>query len=177
MTGTLIKAALILTLCSQFIFLPSWASWKDVTITNDTDEGSPGPELIKLEDRKVTAYDDDRVIFESPDGCLVQDMLYSDIDDDGKGELVLLNFRRGRHNGPRPFFVEHDPPVWRQHIYIYDYEPDEECFKPSWMASDIGMDAVSFSLEEDGIIRILNRQGDYSDWKWRSFGLKCLDEP
>ncbi len=177
MSGILIRTAVVLYLCSQVSLIPSWAVWKDITITQDdmvlTDAGDP--DLIELKDHRVTAIKDGDIIYESPDDCPVQNMIYSDIDDDGRGELVLLNFRKGRHNGPKPFFVEDDHTKWYQHIYIYDYVADENRFKPSWMASDIGMDAVDMTLEEGGVIRILNRQGHYSNWKWKDFGLKCID--
>ncbi|MCR5356265.1 MAG: hypothetical protein K6E63_02570 [Lachnospiraceae bacterium] len=175
MSGILIRIALAAAMCGSVSFLPAWAQWSEVTVTNEAPLTDEDPDLIELKERRVTAYKDGDIVYESPDDCLVQEMLYSDIDDDGRGELVILNFRKGRHNGPKPFFVEDDHSKWFQHIYIYDYYADEKVFKPSWMASDIGMDAVDMTLLDDGVIRILNRQGHYSNWKWKSFGLKNID--
>ena len=177
MSGILIRAALVAFMCGRMAFLPVWAEWSEVTITKESleDMDYSAPDTIELKEQRVTAYKDGDIIYESPDDCIVQDMIFSDIDDDGRGELVLLNFRKGRHNGPKPFFTEDDHTKWYQHIYIYDYYEDENTFKPSWMASDIGMDAVDMTLLDDGVIRILNRQGHYSNWQWHSFGLKIVE--
>jgi hypothetical protein len=102
-------------------------------------------------------------------------MLYSDIDRDGAKELILLDYNIGEFGKHRPFWVKFDPPVYRQHIYIYKYRPDEKIVRPIWMASDIGVKASDFDLIEDDVIRITDNRGEETNWMWISFGLRCVD--
>ena len=168
-----LAAAIFAVLYYSGAFLPRWARWHKLSIDtgNEVDE----PDLIKLENRTVKAYSEGECIFRSPSGCRVQNMLYTDIDRDGRRELILLNFNIGRYGTHRPFWVVRDEHKWFQHIYIYDYIPDEKMFRPIWMASDIGMEAADFSLKEDKVIQMEDRYGGTSDWMWISFGLRCVD--
>ena len=152
--------------------MPDWVIWHDTKIETLDPRG---PELIRLKNRKVSVYKDGECIFESPVTCRVSNALYTDIDSDGSNELILLNYNIGRYGKHRPFWVRWDPPLWHQHIYIYDHDPERNIMKPIWMASDIGMEAKDMSLYDDNIIILTDRQGNETHWTWRSFGLKCLD--
>ncbi|MCR5406966.1 MAG: hypothetical protein K6E88_09310 [Lachnospiraceae bacterium] len=183
-----IFAALYYTGC----LLPRWAKWHDVTIdvkggkciTDGREEAlqepdnsvEEGPDMIELKHRKVRAYKDGRCIFESPGICRVQNVFYEDIDRDGKRELIFLNFNVGRFGSHRPFWVGRNEGKWFQHIYIYDYISEEEMFRPIWMASDIGMDAVDMRIKDKGVVEMEDRYGARSDWMWISFGLRCVSE-
>ena len=183
-----IFAALYYTGC----LLPRWAKWHDVTmdvkggkcitdgreeVLQETDNPvDEGPDMIELKHRKVRAYKDGRCIFESPGICRVQNVFYEDIDRDGKRELIFLNFNVGRFGSHRPFWVGRNERKWFQHIYIYDYISEEEMFRPIWMASDIGMDAVDMRIKDKGVIEMEDRYGARSDWMWISFGLRCVSE-
>ena len=183
-------AAIFAVIYYSGLFLPHWARWHDIyldiqsgrciadgeelryeEIFEEVDE----PDTIKLENRKVKVYKEGKCIFKSPKGCFVQNMLYADIDRDGERELILLNFNKGRYGKHRPFWVDRDELKWFQHIYIYDYIAEDKMFRPIWMASDIGMEAADFSLEEEQVIRMEDRHGEKSDWMWISFGLRCVD--
>ncbi len=168
-----IFAALYYTGC----LLPRWAKWHDVTIVPEPDNSvEEGPDMIELKHRKVRAYKDGRCIFESPGICRVQNVFYEDIDRDGKRELIFLNFNVGRFGSHRPFWVGRNERKWFQHIYIYDYISEEEMFRPIWMASDIGMDAVDMRIKDKGVVEMEDRYGARSDWMWISFGLRCVSE-
>ena len=168
-----IFAALYYTGC----LLPRWAKWHDVTIVPEPDNPvEEGPDMIELKHRKVRAYKDGRCIFESPGICRVQNVFYEDIDRDGMRELIFLNFNVGRFGSHRPFWVGRNERKWFQHIYIYDYISEEEMFRPIWMASDIGMDAVDMRIKDKGVVEMEDRYGARSDWMWISFGLRCVSE-
>ena len=98
-----LSAAIFAVLYYSGSLLPKWANWKDVTVYGeDGDE----PDEIILKNRRVRAYRNGECIFRSPTGCLVQDILYTDIDRDGEKELLLLNFNIGRYGDHRPFWVK-----------------------------------------------------------------------
>ena len=165
-------AAIFAVLYYSGLFLPPYTVWHTLSIEG-TGEGEP--ELIELKGRRVRVYDDGRVIFETPFFCRVSNMIYSDIDRDGKRELTLLNYNIGEFGSHRPFWVKFDPPVYRQHIYIYRYRPQEKLMRPVWMASDIGVKAADFEKINEDVIRITDRTGDETNWMWISFGLRCVD--
>ncbi len=146
MTVAAAAAAVFALLYYSGMFLPGFASWHDVVISAQTEYE---PDEIVLKDRRVSAYKDGDCIFKTPLLCRVQNAIFTDIDRDGMKELIVLNFNIGRYGDHRPFWVRFDPPVFRQHIYIYDYDPARELFRPIWMASDIGMEAADMEMEKD----------------------------
>ena len=152
--------------------LPGYTKWHTFSIEG-SDEREP--DLIELKYRRVRVIDEERVIFQSPLFCRVSNMIYSDIDRDGERELILLNYNIGEFGSRRPFWVKFDPPVYRQHIYIYDYKADDKLMRPLWMASDIGVKASDLELVDEDVIRITDRNGDETNWMWISFGLRCVD--
>ena len=144
MTVAAAAAAVFALLYYSGVFLPGFASWHEVVISAETEDE---PDEIVLKNRRLSAYKDGECIFKTPLLCRVQNAIFTDIDRDGMKELILLNFNIGRYGDHRPFWVRFDPPVFRQHIYIYDYDPARELFRPIWMASDIGMEASD--MEKD----------------------------
>ena len=165
-------AAIFAVLYYLGLFLPGYTVWHTFSIEG-TGEGEP--ELIELKGRRVRVFDKGRVIFETPIFCRVSNMIYSDIDRDSEKELILLNYNPGEFGSRRPFWVRFDPPVYRQHIYIYRYRPGEELVRPVWMASDIGVKACDFETVSGDVIRIRDKNGDETNWMWISFGLRCVD--
>lgn len=165
-------AAIFAALYYGGAFLPGYTIWHESTIEGEDEES---PDRIELKGRRIRVYEDGKVIFRTPLFCRVSNMLYSDIDRDGAKELILLDYNIGEFGKHRPFWVKFDPPVYRQHIYIYKYRPDEKIVRPIWMASDIGVKASDFDLIEDDVIRITDNRGEETNWMWISFGLRCVD--
>ena len=165
-------AAVFALLYYSGVFLPRFAVWHDVKLTGE-DENEP--DEIILKNGRIRAYKDGECIFEAPGISRVQNAVFTDIDRDGRRELILLNFNIGRYGDHRPFWVRFDAPVWRQHIYIYDYDPSRMIFHPIWMASDIGMEAADCVMEDKQVLMITDSQGRETRWMWISFGLRCVD--
>ncbi len=151
-------------------FLPSYTKWHE-EVTYDEEKDLE----IELKKRSVCVYKEGRLIFKTDELIRVSNMIYTDIDRDGEKELILLNYNIGEFGSHRPFWVKFDPPVYRQHIYIYDFIEEEELIKPAWMASDIGVKACDFERVKEDVIRITDESGEQTDWMWISFGLRCLD--
>ena len=172
MTVAAIAAAVFALLYYSGMFLPGFAAWHDVVISGETEDE---PDEIVLKDRRVSAFKDGELIFKTPAFCRVQNAIFTDIDRDGMNELILLNFNIGRYGDHRPFWVRFDTPVFRQHIYIYDYDPARKIFRPIWMASDIGMDAADMDMEDKQVLRLTDSHGAQTRWMWISFGLRCVD--
>jgi len=148
-------------------FLPGWIRWQN-------GQASGNEPLICLENKKVTVFsDEDQVAWESPEGVLVQDALFEDIDSDGERELMLLCWKIGRYGKVKPKFGAPEVNRWVQHIYIYDWR--ERSIHAIWMASDIGLDVESWSFDE-GKLALKEPSGKESKWAWYDWGLELSEE-
>lgn len=132
------------------------------------------PSAIVLKHRHLSVQKDGAIAWESPEGILVQDFLWCDINHDDKNELILLCWRIGRYGNARPFWVEKDEKTWSQHIYIYEWRDNE--IHALWMASDIGMDVTSFDFNTTDRLLITETSGRITAWDWLSWGLSLIRE-
>lgn len=166
-----LAAALWIFAWSRGVFLPKWIQWETKNLEPEEDAG---PSSISLKKRRVIVEDQGKTLWESPENVLVQDFLWCDIDHDQTPELILLCWRIGRYGNARPFWVEHDELAWSQHIYIYDWRDEE--IHALWMASDIGMDVVSFAFNDTDRLVITETNQRQTSWDWISWGLSFLKE-
>ena len=152
---------------------PEWVVWHTVNLTGETAWNEP--ERITLEDRRVALWSGDEKVWQSEPDEPVQDVLWCDIDHDGRRELMLLCWRQGRYGQSRPFWEEEtEEQVWSQHIFIYDWTG--ETAKPIWMASDLGVEVESWSFTPESRLTLVERSGRVSAWDWISWGLSTLPE-
>lgn len=114
-----------------------------------------------------------KVLFQNENELKVSDALLFDIDEDNEDELVILCWKIGRYGKVRPFWVFSDEKKWSEHIYIYDIRAREDSYyvRPIWMASDIGIDAVSIK-NEGSILEVNDVSGNRTFWRWDYFGLE-----
>ncbi len=116
-------------------FLPKWIEWTDQTFYDQS-----GKHEILLENRSLCILAGDDVIWTSPKEVKIQEALSCDIDNDGEDELLLLCWKRGRYGTHRPFWVDRDESKWSQHIFVYEYNGEED--RPKWMSSYSGQDVT-----------------------------------
>ena len=145
---------------------PGWVAWEAVQITGD---GTAAPEVLRLADRECQALCGDAVVWESGQDIQVQGAIWCDINHDGAGELLLLCWRQGRYGQSRPFWVEENEDSWSQHIFIYQWTG--ETMRPLWMASDLGMEVVTWSFDAERRLVLTDRTGRVTAWDWLSWGL------
>lgn len=99
---------------------PEWVVWHTADLAGEPAWGEP--ERITLENRRVALWSGDEKVWQSEPDEPVQDVLWCDIDHDGRRELMLLCWRQGRYGQSRPFWEEEtEEQVWSQHIFIYDW--------------------------------------------------------
>ena len=169
MAVAVLAAAAAVFAWTKGAFLPSWILWQEKTLEPPTEDA---PTSITLDRRHLTVFKDDKAAWQSPDNVLVQDFLWCDINHDSADELILLCWRIGRYGDAKPFWVEKDEKTWSQHIYIYEWRNDE--IHPLWMASDIGMDVVSFDFSETNRLCITETNQRQTYWDWLSWGLTLI---
>lgn len=159
--------AVFFFLWSGGAFLPRWIQWE-----NSASQDASGEYGISLAHKTVRVTYGDSVIWTSPGDVKVQKALSCDIDHDREDELVLLCWKRGHYDRLRPIWVETDESDWSQHIFVYEYTPDE--VKPKWMSSYIGQDVADLSSngKEAPYSRLwlTDTDGKMSSWVWDSWG-------
>lgn len=164
--------AVLYVLWTAGAFLPGWAVWEETDIFD-----ASGRYEISLTGKTVAVFSGEEEIWRSPEDVKVQQVMSADIDRDGKDELVLVCWKRGRYGEHRPFWVKTDEKHWSQHIFVYEYSERE--IGPKWMSSYIGQNVRSMaSCRNMGgeCWLILTDPGDEkSYWRWGSWGFEKED--
>lgn len=117
-----------------------------------------------------------KLIFTTDKDKKVQDFLWTDLDDDGYSDLILLLWKKGRYGKARPFWIKDDEKSYSQHIFIYTFNPEGKV-KEKWCASDVGPEIRRMKLNDDNprILMTQRADGGTDMWTWQSFGLKKID--
>ena len=164
----LFLVACVWGICQQSgMLLPGWISWQEKILS----ERSPA---ITLKDKTLTVTAGKNLVWQSDPAWRVQDALWCDIDHDDANELLLLCWKRGLYGESRPFWIKHDPPLWSQHIFIYEW--DSEKIRPVWMASSLNREVVAWHFTPQGRLLLEERTGSTTRWDWLTWGLTCLQE-
>ncbi len=173
-SAVFLAACVIIMLWQAGAFLPSWIEWK---------EGS-GSYLLGKEEPKLTLKNkimhvmlNNDELWNSKNGCLVSDFLTGDVDHDGDNELILLFWRRGSFGEHLPFWIKRNDRSWSQHIGVYDWK-EEYSYRldPAWVSSRLGMEISKLSMDDEGVVTVVDTEGEESRWYWRSWGLSKLEE-
>ncbi|MBQ7563749.1 MAG: CapA family protein [Lachnospiraceae bacterium] len=127
---------------------------------------------------KITyASINNKVVWESDSRYYVSDFLTGDVDHDGENELLLLFWKRGSFDKQLPFWISENDKAWSQHIAVYKWKEDYSYrLDPIWVTSKLGIDTAAFSIDEDGVVTLTDKDGEKTDWYWRSWGLVLLKE-
>lgn len=171
-------AALLLCVCAAVCGLVHdgafLARWQDLQISCDLD-GDGAPERIAVEDRAVRIEQEGQTVWTGDASWLVESALCGDVDGDGQNELALLVWKRGSYGPSRPFWAEGDDPLYSQHIFLFRWERGGP--KPFWMSSALRPQVAAWSLEADGTLAILTKEGEDTRWRWVTWGLERVDAP
>ncbi len=166
------------------LFLPSWTKqqnakdpggiWKNRSLSGDSLR-------LELSSKKAAVSVGENPIWTSPKEVLVQDLLYEDIDRDGAKEIILLCWRRGSFGEHRPFWVSANDNRWGQHIFIYDYAPENTVYPNPvhaiWMSSAIPMDITAISYDPSRqALYVRETDERITGWAWLSWGLEMVSE-
>lgn len=149
--------------------IPSFVTWQEKEISGNLH--------LELKDRQFRIYDSQgNLTFSSDKKIKVQDVLLTDLDGNGRDEIIALVWKKGLYGKHRPFWVSRDEKNYSQHIFIYEVDQNGEV-KEKWFASEIGLKVKGISLLEsnDSIVVTKTAEGEKYLWRWESFGLKNVD--
>lgn len=161
------SGAVLYALWRAGAFLPRWIVWTKGSVCDDT-----GSYETTLAGKKVFVTRGGEKIWDSPEGVKVQQVLSCDMDRDGRDELILLCWKRGRFGKYMPFWIEEDEKNWSQHIFVYEYA--EDTMYPKWMSSYIGQDVAQMAFGGNKSCHkrlfLTDPEGAVSYWHWESWG-------
>jgi hypothetical protein len=149
--------------------ISSFVTWQEKEISGNLH--------LELKDRQFSVYDSEgNCKFTSDKKIKVQDALLTDLDGNGRDEIIALVWKKGLYGKHRPFWVSRDEKNYSQHIFIYEVDQNGEV-KEKWFASEIGLKVKGISLLEsnNSIVVTETTNGDKYLWRWESFGLKNVD--
>lgn len=146
--------------------IPGYVKWENRNINKNNVEAV-------LKNKSLDLFYDEKLLWKSPAEYQIQDVLVEDIDRDGRDELLLLCYRRGRYGTRKPFWIDKDNNQWYQHIYIFNI--DKNGISQKWLASELGFEAVSWKYE-DGYLDITDTNNEESSWMWIKWGLERVDK-
>ena len=164
--GLIITAAFIAAVFLNYIFLPLYSHTPDRVFHDEADDIT-----IEKLGRAITVSTPDGQIWSLEKNVKAQDFLYEDIDHDGKRDIMILCWKRGKYGEHRPSWVKHDEINWSQHIFIYRIDKGKVI--PRWMASDMGVRAASWEYKDD-MLYITDPKGEVTKWKWIHWGLEKM---
>lgn len=162
----IITAAFIAAVFLNYIFLPLYSRTPDRTFHDEADDIT-----IKKKGRAITVSIGGDQVWSLEKKVKAQDFLYEDIDHDGRKDVIILCWKRGKYGKHRPSWVKHDELNWSQHIFIYRI--DDKKVIPRWMASDTGVSVASWEYKDD-MLFITDTDGVVTKWKWIHWGLEKM---
>lgn len=170
--AALCVGAILYLLWNGGAFLPRWIIWEECSLS-----AGDGRYTVALAQRKVSVWCDEAVVWSSSADIKVQAAASLDIDADGREELILLCWKRGRYGRHMPFWVERDEKKWSQHLFVYEYT--EMGIRPKWMSSYIGQDVSRMCVQSaaggKGRLWLTEPGGGENCWIWDSWGFAKED--
>ena len=175
----LLSLGIVVAICVALIiyknWIPTWVNWQEKEITFSKDDCTTV--TLTLSGKKfVVRNSNGAEIYKSDERFKIQDVITTDIDRDGKEEIITVLWKKGIYGKHRPFWVESDEDTYSQHIFLYRFDQDGKIVS-MWCASDTGILVKRIKVFEKNsrIIMCEDISGEVTMWNWDSWGLKQID--
>ncbi len=156
-------------------FIPNWVRWQEKSIELKFDEDKARYTTEIKSKRLEVRSDKGERTFLTDENLKIQDALATDIDSDGKPEIIAVVWKKGLFGRHRPFWIQSDEKTYSQHVFIYGVD-EKGIVTQKWFASETGIFINRMKLMEKNnkILLFEDSKGNCSLWKWESFGLKNI---
>jgi len=160
------------------------------TIYRDTD-GNGYQEKYRLTDHQLRIYENDRLIWQSPQEWTIRQICLADADNDKQTELVMVVWKHGSFGNAKPFWFKGPDNEYTCHLFLYRMVSGR--LKEVWCSSALVNPIIEMKVEDsnqDGLNELNVVEGPragfaYSlrqlfhrqetTWIWDSWGFKRLD--
>lgn len=171
--GIVVAICVVLKIYKNWI--PTWVNWQEKEITIAKDDSTTV--TLTLSGKKFVVHDSSGLeLFKSDDRFKIQDVITTDVDRDGKEEIITVLWKKGIYGRHRPFWVESDEDIYSQHIFLYRFDQDGR-ITSMWGASDTGILVKRIKVFDRNpqIIMCEDIDGEVTLWNWDSWGLKRVE--
>lgn len=188
--GILLCIAVLIILVS----LPGTGGSASWTVTGDLD-GDSNVERYLLDGHRLTVYEGDTLLWQSPREWRVDGFALGDVNHDGNVNLVMSLWKQGSFGPVKPFCENGPDRSYKNHLFVYRLTGD--ALQPVWCSSDLDHPIVSFEIRDvagDGLNRMVVKEGSYrriageryaldgkasthtTVWKWDGWGFSLVDK-
>jgi hypothetical protein len=88
------------------------------TIHQDTD-GNGHPEEYRLADNQLQIYENNRLLWQSPDDWDIRQIILADADNDHRTELIMVLWKHGSYGEIKPFWFKGEDEEYSCHLFLY----------------------------------------------------------
>jgi hypothetical protein len=120
----------------------------------------------------LTVREDDRIIWQSPQGWSVDSFALGDIDNDGSNNLVISLWKKGSFGEIKPFWFQGKDNSYKNHLFVL--ELIDNTFKSVWCSSNLDHPIISFAISDvdgDGLNELVVQEGKYRRIKGEYYAL------
>lgn len=145
-----------------------------------------------LKDHRLVIREAGQLLWESPPGWQVDLCILADANNDHQEEIVLVVWKRGSFDGPKPFWDQDADGQMRNHLFLFGLARDS--LKPLWLSSALPRPIARLEVADynkDGDNELLIHEGSYQGlpglragparasrpvlMRWREWGFYRLD--
>ncbi|MDD4803180.1 MAG: hypothetical protein PHF24_09620 [Syntrophomonas sp.] len=191
MVITLLLACVTGWVSSSRWLLPFLAGCAEQTVLKDLDhDGSP--ETYVLNKRILSVYENDELLWNSPENWMVQSFILADVNHDSVEDLLMVVWKKGNYGPDKPFWILQDDPRFSQHLFLYNLL--QKHMKPLWMSSALDQPIKTLQIEDpnndgknillvqastysiSGWLKPARTSSDSQVWQWKGWGFYRLDQ-
>jgi poly-gamma-glutamate synthesis protein (capsule biosynthesis protein) len=140
------------------------------------------PEIYTLDRGRLSAVENSKVIWQSPEEWWIEDFALADSNNDGTTDLNLSLWKAGNFGTSQPFWIEVNDPSIKNHFFVLNFL--HGTFQTIWGSSNLSAPNCEFKIEDiDGDHKndLVVIEGDYAQkpacrgdyvavWKWNDWG-------
>jgi len=160
------------------------------TIRKDTD-GNGYQEVYRLGDNQLRVYENNRLIWQSPDDWNIRQISLADADNDHRAELIMALWKHGSYGEIKPFWFKDKDNEYTSHLFLYRMRTG--VLKEVWCSSALVNPIIEMTVEDsdnDGANELHVLEGPNAGfayslrqlfhrqetrWIWNSWGFERMD--
>lgn len=131
-------------------------------------------ESYMVDNYQLIITEDEKELFKTDPDWKVNSISFSDMNNDGYKDVLLLVENHLQYGTYHPFFKENDTSNLYQHVYIYTYK--DGTYVPLWMSSALDQPYVKIRGLKDQTFVLTDPNKKESKWKMNGFQVERIDD-
>jgi len=158
------RRVIVIILLAAIIGMAAWLLWGqhqiDARQLSDDIDGNGLPEKYLLQNRGLQVYEKNSLIWRTPQGWQVQQMLTADIDNNQQKELLLVVWKKGSFGKSKPFWMDDADEQMSCHLFVYRLAAGK--VHARWCSSALAHPIITMDVKDsntDGLYELLVSEG------------------